>query len=91
MFLKVLQNSQENTCAGASYLINLQAALKLETLAQLFSCEFCEIFKKIILKNSSVRLLLYFLLLDYILLHLIQFSKQMFLFIAVEDHIYIIF
>ena len=90
MFLKILQNSQENTCAGASYFINLQAALKIETPAQLFSCEFCKIFQ-IILKNSSIRLLLYFLLLDYILLHLIQFSKQMFLFIAVEDHIYIIF
>ena len=34
MFLEVLQNSQENTCARASFFI------KKETLAQVFSCEF---------------------------------------------------
>ena len=33
--LKISQNSQENTCPRASF---------LETLAQVFSCEFCEIF-----------------------------------------------
>ena len=48
MFLKTLQNSQETTCVGTSYLIKLQAALKKETPAQVFSCEFCEI-----LKNAS--------------------------------------
>ena len=36
MFLEILQNSQENTCARASF---------LETLAPVFSCEFCEISK----------------------------------------------
>ena len=35
MFLNILQNSQENTCARISFLIKLQV----------FSCEFCEIFK----------------------------------------------
>ena len=39
----MLQNSQENTCARVSFLIKLQA--KKETLAQVFSCEFCNIFK----------------------------------------------
>ena len=34
MFLKISQNSHENTCA-----------IKQETLAQVFSFEFCEIFK----------------------------------------------
>ena len=34
MFLKILQNSQKNTCAKVSFLINLQA-------------EFCEMFKDI--------------------------------------------
>ena len=34
VFLKISQNSQENTCARASFLIKL-----------VFSCEFCEIFK----------------------------------------------
>ena len=39
LFLKMSQDSQENICAKVSFLI------KLQTLAQLFSCEFCEIFK----------------------------------------------
>ena len=39
MFLKILQNSQENTCARVSFLI------KKKALAQVFSCEFCEISK----------------------------------------------
>ena len=39
VFLEISQNSQENTCARASFLIKLQA------LAQVFSCEFCEISK----------------------------------------------
>ena len=39
MFLKISQNSQENTLALAYNFI------KKETLAQVFSCEFCKIFK----------------------------------------------
>ena len=49
VFLKFSQNSQENTCARASFLIKLQAEtcnfISKETLAQLLSCKFCEIFK----------------------------------------------
>ena len=49
VFLEISQNSQENTCARVSFLIKLQAVacnfIKKETLAQLFSCEFCEISK----------------------------------------------
>ena len=49
MLLKILQNSQEHTCARASFLTMLQASIlqliKKETLAQLFLYEFCEIFK----------------------------------------------
>ena len=49
VFLKVSQISQENTCARVSFLISLQADacnfIKKETLAQVFSCEFCEISK----------------------------------------------
>ena len=45
----IAQNSQENTCTRVSFLIKLQASglhlYKKETLAQVFSCEFCEIFK----------------------------------------------
>ena len=49
LFLEILHNSQENTCARVSFLIKLQAAtcnfIKKETLAQVFSCEFCGISK----------------------------------------------
>ena len=38
VFSEILQNSQENTCARVSF-------MKKETLAQGFSCGFCEIFK----------------------------------------------
>ena len=46
VFLEISQNSQENTCARVSFLIKLQEAcnfIKKEALAQVFSCEFCEI------------------------------------------------
>ena len=44
VFLEISQNSQKNICARASFLIKLQALnfTKKETLAQVFSCEFCE-------------------------------------------------
>ena len=49
VFLEISQNSQENNCAKVSFLINLQASacnfIKKETLAEVFSCEFCEISK----------------------------------------------
>ena len=47
VFIEILQNSQENTCARVPFLIKLQslrpATLLRKTLAQVFSCEFCEI------------------------------------------------
>ena len=42
MFLEISQNSQENTFARVSILIKT----KIETLAQVFYCEFCKISKK---------------------------------------------
>ena len=49
VFSKFSQNSQENTCARVSFSIKLQAEaynfIKKVTLAQLFSCEFCEYFE----------------------------------------------
>ena len=48
MFLEISQNSQENTCAKVYFLIIANVAcnfIKKETLAQVFSCEFCEIYK----------------------------------------------
>ena len=46
VFLEILQNSQENTCARVFILMKLQEAcnfIKIETLAQVFSCQFCKI------------------------------------------------
>ena len=49
---EISENSHENTCARASFLVKLQAwglrpeacnFTKKETLAQVFPCEFCEI------------------------------------------------
>ena len=49
MFLEISPNSQENTCARASFLIKFQASasifIKKEALAQVFSREFCKTFK----------------------------------------------
>ena len=47
MFLEISQNSQESTSTRESFLKKLQALacsfIKKETLAQVFSCEFCKI------------------------------------------------
>ena len=40
MFLEISQNSQENTCSSG-----LQIYFKKKTLAQVLSCEFCEVSK----------------------------------------------
>ena len=48
MSLKISQSSQENTCTRDSFLIKLQASgfyIKKETLVQVFSSEFRDIFK----------------------------------------------
>ena len=50
--LEILQNSQENTCARISFLIKLTESIKKETLAEVFSCEFCEILKTPFLQNA---------------------------------------
>ena len=44
---KISQNSQDNTCARVSILIKslFYNFIKKETPTQVFSCEFCEIFK----------------------------------------------
>ena len=60
IFLKISQNSQESTCVRVSFLINCRpkAALLKETQTRVFPCEFCEIFKKPFLQNTSGPLLL---------------------------------
>ena len=48
IFLTFQQNSQENTFVGVSFLTKLQASgliIKNKTTTQLFSYEFCKIFK----------------------------------------------
>ena len=48
LLLEILQNIQENTWAGVSFLIKLQAAcsfIKIEFPTQVFSCKSCEIFR----------------------------------------------
>ena len=43
VFLEVSLNSQENTCAKVSFLQHYACNfIKIESLAQVFSCEFCE-------------------------------------------------
>ena len=47
VFLEISQNPQENTWGRVSFLIKLQTSffIKKETLAQVFSCDFCQISK----------------------------------------------
>ena len=46
VFLEIWQNSQENTCARASFLIKARPATLLKvTLAQVFFYQFCNISK----------------------------------------------
>ena len=51
LFLEILRNSEENTCARDSFLLKLQAlSLQLyykESMAEVFSCKFCKISKNI--------------------------------------------
>ena len=49
VFLEISQNSQENTCARASF---VKKFIKKETLPQVFFCEFFEISKKFFTKES---------------------------------------
>ena len=57
LFLKISQNSQENTSARVSFLIKLQVSdcnfIKKETLTRAFFCEFCEILWTLFSHNIS--------------------------------------
>ena len=54
VFLEISENSQENTCARVSFIIKLQAFMKKEALAQVFSCEFSEISKNIFFHRTPL-------------------------------------
>ena len=58
MFLKISQNSQENTCVGICYSPNACNFIKRETSTQVFSWEFCETFKNIFFIKHRRRILL---------------------------------
>ena len=61
MFFKISENTRENTTVGVFFIIKLHPRpvvfIKKQTLVQVFSCEFQEIFKNIFLLNISGRLL----------------------------------
>ena len=72
-------------------------ALRKETPLQVFSCEFCKIFKSTTLRDTSrydcfwieykyIKTKMRNIKHNYILLHFVQFRKQILLFIAVEDY-----
>ena len=57
MFSEISQNPQESTCARVSFLIKLQTSgnfIKKEALAQVFSCEFCDISKNTFFHRSPL-------------------------------------
>ena len=54
VLLKISLNSQENSCARVSFLIKKSLFIKKETLAQEFSCEFCETFKNTFLFRTPL-------------------------------------
>ena len=62
VFLEILQNSQENTCARVSFLIKLQASgrpqaynfIENKTMTQVFSWEFCKICKNIFVHETPL-------------------------------------
>ena len=53
VFLEISQNSQQNICVRVPFLIKFQASacnfIKKQSLAQVFSCEFCDIYKNTVL------------------------------------------
>ena len=56
VLLEISQNSQENNCTRVSFLIKLQACnfIKKETLAQVSSCESCEVSKNTFLHRTPL-------------------------------------
>ena len=71
MFFEISQTSQENTCVRASFLIKLQVSAcnvtKNETLAKVFSCEFCKLYKNTFftkhVRTTASKIIMYYVLL----------------------------
>ena len=58
VFLEISQNSQENTCARASFLIKLPAVLKKSLQHKCFPINFANFLRTLFLQNTSGQLLL---------------------------------
>ena len=86
----------KHMCQSLCFNKVVSIALKKQTLVQVFSCEFCKIFKNSFLKNSvqlllveckynnNTKMIRRNIKHNYALPHIIHFSQQMLLFIAVE-------
>ena len=80
MFLKILQISQESTCARVSF-FNKAAGraynfFKKETLVQLFSCEFCESFKASLFTKQLWLLLIFIKPTIHFLIFFLMFTNK---------------
>ena len=76
MFLEISQNSQENTCAGLSFLSLRPATLLKKRLRhRCFPVNFVKFLGIPFLQNISGRLLLYFLVSLYVSFKVIDFKK----------------
>ena len=86
---KISKCLQEKTCARPSFLINLQALawkfIQKETLAQVFSCKFPEIFKKASFIEHLWWLLLYHKLKCLKKKHIEQILKVHFTFLTEKN------
>ena len=78
VFLEISQSSQENTCARVCFLIGLRPStlFKKETLAHVFSWEFCEISKNTFAEHLWWLLLKNLFLLRYFPRNLRKFSEK---------------
>ena len=78
VLLEISQNSRENTCARVSPVPEPQACnvIKKETLAQVFSCEFCEISKNIFFIEHLWWLLLNLHLTEYLKIFIMNLSSD---------------
>ena len=59
VFLKISQNSQENTCATVPFFFQTCIFIKKETLTHVFCCKFCDIFKNTFFYRTPLVALLF--------------------------------
>ena len=59
VFLKISQNSQENTCATVPFFFQTCIFIKKETLTHVFCCKFCDIFQNTFFYRTPLVALLF--------------------------------